>query len=205
MKQINLVAMLIVALATQPAVAQDSALKLTVLEGQDASNNIQTRAATPATVEVRDAQHRAVPGARVRFTVPSLGPGGKFADEARTFDTWSDEKGRATMPALIPNQVEGRFSITVLAQMAGSEGTAVVTQHNRAFARPAGAQMYAAPSAPAVKSGRGRMLLVIAGVGAAVAAASILGVKGNSGRSGAAASTTPSTVSVGGISIGGPQ
>ena len=74
-------ALLLSGFLAHSAVAQDAGiLKINVMEGNNAVNNIRRKAITPVRVEVRDEHNKVLPGTRVRFTMPSTGPGGSFAD-----------------------------------------------------------------------------------------------------------------------------
>ena len=196
--------LLICLLAAPPAWSQDPGmLRLVVRDGEGAVNNFRRKIVSPVEVEVRDERNRPVEGARVRFTLPALGPGGRFADGSRTAELTTDARGRAGIASFAPNEQEGRFSIVVDAVSKGREASAVVSQTNSRYVVPA-------PSSRAMEltsTGRrgSRTLAIVLGIGAAAAAGGVLAIRGGGGRAGSPASTAPVGISVGGISIGGPQ
>ena len=123
--------LLLITVAVETAAGQENtALKIIVLEGEGAFNNIRRRLARDLTVEVRDEENLPVRGARVEFELPEVGPGGVFPGGVRNFVATTDIHGRASSTGLRPNSTEGRFRIRVTASLAGKTGTAVVSQSN---------------------------------------------------------------------------
>src|SRR5207244_6975411 len=88
-------------------------LKITVVQGQNEKNNIKLKLAAIPIIEVRDEHDRLVPGVRISFVVPSLGPGGRFADGTSSMLVWTDSQGRAAASGLVPHNTEGKFMIRV--------------------------------------------------------------------------------------------
>jgi len=62
---------------TPPAATLES-LKILVLQGQNAVNNVTSGAATMPVVEVHDENDQVLEGADVTFELPATGPGGTF-------------------------------------------------------------------------------------------------------------------------------
>jgi hypothetical protein len=181
--------------------AQDSGtLKITVIQGQSEKNNIKLKLAVTPIVEVRDEHDRLVPGARISFVLPNFGPSGRFADGTASMLVWTDSQGRAAATGLVPNSTEGKFNIRVSATYAGKEGTATVLQENTAADGPQQAQ--AAIDAKK-KSNNKWIYIVVAGGGAAVAG--IFAAKGGSSAPSGPAPPTPTSVTVGTVSVGGPR
>jgi hypothetical protein len=198
------ISMLLVSLLAAPLFGQDAGtLRLVVRDGDGAVNNFRRKIVSPVEVEVRDERNRPVEGARVRFTLPALGPGGRFADGSRTAELTTDPRGRAGISSFVPNEQEGRFSVVIDAVSKGREASAVVSQTNSRYVVPS-------PSSRAMEltsTGRrgSRTLAIVLGIGAAAAAGGVLAIRGGGGRTPGAAATSPVGVSVGGISVGGPQ
>src|SRR6266545_2583757 len=94
-------------------------IKVVVLEGEGALNNIKQRSATQPRVKVVDDGDRPVAGAEVVFHLPAAGPGGVFNGWMRTATVRSDAQGEAAATGMTPNDEEGRFNIKVTA----SEGS----------------------------------------------------------------------------------
>jgi len=176
-------------------------LRVLVVSGDGAVNNFVRKRVSPVEVEVRDERSRPVPGARVRFTLPSIGPGGRFADGSRSAEVYSDERGRASIASFVPNEQEGRFSLLVDAISKGREASAVVSQTNTRYVVPApSARSYEVSS---TRSRGSRTLALVVGVGAAAALGGVLALKGGGARPTAAPG--PIGINIGGVSVGGPQ
>src|SRR5690349_15894995 len=60
------------------SVEKASDLRIIVLQGQGAMNNVQTRTGTAPVIEVRDRNDQPVDGANVVFELPRTGAGGSF-------------------------------------------------------------------------------------------------------------------------------
>jgi len=177
-------------------------LRVIVVSGEGAVNNIRRKLMTPVEVEVRDERDRPVEGARVRFSLPTLGPGGRFADGSRSTEALTDARGRAGFSSFVPNEQEGRFSMVVDAVSKGREGGASVSQMNSLYLTAApsrGAEML-----PARHRGT-RTLAIVLGVGLAAATGGMLAIRGGGAKPGATAATAPVGISLGGVSVGGPQ
>src|SRR4051812_37735115 len=102
--------------------AQISALKIIVLEGEDAVNLIDKKTAVKPTVEVRDRNDLPVSGAAVLFMIRSRGA--TFANGARQFSVMTDSLGRATVNELTP---VGRGSIEIEGRASYQGGPATTT------------------------------------------------------------------------------
>ena len=119
-----------------PLRAQQAGLKISVLTGEGASNNIDNRQATPPVVQVLDAQGEPVAGAEVRFTSPLSGPSVTFFGGDHATKLLTDQEGKAQAPALLPNTYEGPFLIEATASHEGQTATASIHQTNT-LAEPA--------------------------------------------------------------------
>lgn len=124
-------------LAIAPAAAQEAAvmtgrggLKIYVLQGEQAVNNVRTGAATAPVVEVRDANDFPVAGAEVTFRTPETGASATFEGGKHEYTNRTDAKGQASAPRMTPNGVEGVFSIQVAAKAGERTGIAVIRQRN---------------------------------------------------------------------------
>ena len=73
-----------------------------VVEGQNAINNISRNTAYEPVVEVQDASNRPIQGASVSFVLPSIGPGGLFADGSRTLMVQTDVSEELLREASVP-------------------------------------------------------------------------------------------------------
>src|SRR5712692_2000933 len=110
--------------------AQGRGLKILVIDGEGAINNIQTGAGREPVVEVRDENDKPVAGAKVTFSLPERGPGGTFFGASRNLSLTTNEQGRAAGNGFRPNLQEGRFQIQVTAAAGDQTATAVISQSN---------------------------------------------------------------------------
>ena len=110
--------------------AQVGALKLRIVEGDGAVNNIQQRVAREPVVQVTDEQDRPVEGALVVFTAPDRGAGGVFSDGGRVFTTRTGADGRAVAQGFQPNDVSGKFKLEVTASHDDFKVTRLIKMKN---------------------------------------------------------------------------
>ncbi len=179
-----------------PSAAQTGDLRILVREGEGAVHNIRRKAVSPIEVEVRDERNRPVSEAKVRFTFPEMGPGGRFVDGSRTLDSTTDNRGRAGFSSFLLNQYEGRFALAVRANASGREAAASITQTASRFLDPTVKQT----NPETRKKGTGHGLALVAGIGLAATIAAVIATRGNGGPS-----APPVSIGVGGVSVGGPR
>ncbi len=120
-------------LTVLPLAAQEPArggLRIYILQGDQAVNNTRTGAATPPVVEVRDANDFPVAGAEVVFRTPDTGPSAAFEGGRHEYINRTDAKGQASAGTMKPNNIEGVFSIQVVAKAGDRTATAVIRQRN---------------------------------------------------------------------------
>jgi len=115
------------------ALAQNTGIKIVVVEGEDSVNIIQQRTAVAPVVEVRDRNDLPVAGVAVLFAIN--GGGASFpAGQALTVTT--DAAGRATAAGLTPTG-NGAIQIDITATSQGQTATATIHQTNFATVREA--------------------------------------------------------------------
>jgi hypothetical protein len=193
-KSMRLVAVLLSCLMACESLATAqtrSGLRIMVVEGDGAINDIERGSSRDPVVEVRDEDDKPVAGARLTFSLPERGPGGSFFGAGNNLNVTTDAQGRATGAGFRPNVTVGRFLIHVTAVHGDRTATVNITQSNVRQSDGGGAIQ------PARKFGRSKLLAVIAGgaiIGAVVAARG-----GNETPSTQIPGTsiTPGTVSVG--------
>jgi hypothetical protein len=110
------------------------ALRIVVLQGEDAVNILKDNQTSPVIVEVLDSRDLPVSGATVRFTMPAAGAGGTFAGR-RWYNTFTNDAGRAQAGAL-KLRGEGAFRIDVTATY--TDQTAGVSLNQTTFATTKG-------------------------------------------------------------------
>jgi hypothetical protein len=169
-------------------------LKIIVVQGEGALNNIHTRSAAPLIVEVRDANDKPLSKAEVVFQLPPAGPGGMFYGWLLSQTTRTNADGRAETAGFTPNEEAGRFNIKVTAISGTETGSVIIAQSNTANG---------SGSERGVKSRRSGLWKALLVVGAAGLAGGI--VAATRGSSTPATPPTPVTISAGPITIGGPR
>jgi hypothetical protein len=105
-------------------------LKIVVVEGEGAINNIQRGSGRDPVVEVRDENDAPVPGARLTFSLPERGPGGTFFGAGNSLSVITNQQGRGVGTGFRPNLTTGRFQIHVTAVQGDRTGALNITQSN---------------------------------------------------------------------------
>lgn len=105
-------------------------LRILVLQGEGAVNNIRTKRGTPPVVEVQDENGNPVSDAAVTFRVPPSGASAFFEGRQSEVRVRTDSRGQAAPGSYAPNEAEGRFLISVSAVTGSMTGEAVITQSN---------------------------------------------------------------------------
>jgi hypothetical protein len=112
-------------LASQVVLAEE--IRLVILEGDGALNNIKSERAKEPVVRVETTSGRAIEGAAVHFTAPATGPGVVFEGGATAM---TDSRGVAVGRGLRPNRMAGQFEIRITASHSGERATASLVQTN---------------------------------------------------------------------------
>ena len=169
-----------------------TSLKVVVLEGEGAINNVKDLRAKEPVVQVTDENDAPVKDATVTFMLPDSGPSGTFGASGATLTMQTDEKGQATGRGLRPNTTIGQFEIRVIASQGTLTARAAITQTN------------AAPAA--AKGGSSKALLILIIVAGAVGGGAAAALGGKKSSSPASAPTeAPTTVTPGTPVIVGPH
>jgi hypothetical protein len=147
---------------------QPVGLRITIIDGEGALNNVKGRVAREPIVQVQDEHHNLVPGAVVTFTLPQQGAGAAFANGAHTLTVTTDTFGRAAAYGMQPNKLTGSFRIHVTASHNGQIAHAVISQTNIAGA--AAANVAGAVTAAKVGGLSVKAIVAIIAVGAGAAA-----------------------------------
>lgn len=114
-----------IAPTAQPA-AQNAALRIVVIEGEDAVNVIQQKTAVAPVIEIRDRNNLPVSGVAVTFTVG--GQGASFGGLS-TLTVTTNAAGQAAAVGLTPTAA-GAIQINATALVQGQALTATITQTN---------------------------------------------------------------------------
>jgi len=170
---------------------QPQSIRILVLAGQDAINNVETRSATQPVVEVQDDAGAPVAGAEVVFSTPPAGPSSTFYGATRTTTVKTDEKGRAAVSGMTPNTDLGLYEIQVTATHGSLQAEAVITQTN------------AEATSLSKKKKKALGWRLIAAIGAGAAIGVIAGVRHDNGTAGTPAN--PTAITLGSVSVGTPR
>jgi hypothetical protein len=180
-------------LAQQPAGTSNEGLKLVVVQGEDARNNIRMRTGGEVAVKVLDETEKPVAGAEVVFQVPGSGPSGRFYDWLQTQTVKTNAEGVARARGLTPNEQTGQWHMRVLAQHGVKSGQVMVAQNN------------VIGEGATANGGKSRKKLWIAVGVVAVAAIVAAVVAGGGDDAATTADRRPVIVATGTISVGGPR
>jgi hypothetical protein len=167
-------------------------LNLVIVEGEGAINNVRQRVAREPIVQVEDENRRPVAGAAVTFLLPNQGAGASFANGAQSLTITTDAQGRAVARGLRPNNVNGRYEIRVNASHQGRTASATISQTNSVTAAAAAGGLSA------------KLITILAVAGAAAAGATVATTRGGNGSAGGNGAS-PTVITPGTPSIGGPQ
>lgn len=175
------------------AVGQDrpKSLNIVVIGGEGSINNVKTATAREPIVEVRDENNRPVAGAVVFFKLPDYGASGTFPNGSTSTTITTNQQGQAAA-RFRPNQSEGELVVQVTASFQGLTASTVIHMRNAA-----GAATKVAKSS----IGTGKILAIVAAVGAAAAVGIVVGTRGN-GSSPASVPASPTTISAGNGTVG---
>jgi hypothetical protein len=165
-------------------------LRIVVVEGQGAINNIRDHTARQPVVRVEDASERPIAGATVNFTLPDLGASAFFSDGRTALSTVTDASGLAAVRGMRPNNVAGQFPIRVTASYQGQTASATILQTN------------VAPPA-AARSGS-KKKYIIAALVAAAAGGALAATRGGKSASATPTPTPGGTVITPGSPVIGP-
>ena len=105
-------------------------LKVIVIQGEAARNNVALGTTQQLVVQVRDEGDKPVPDASVTFYTPERGPGGSFFGAYNKLTVAANEQGNAAATNFQPNLFEGSFQIRVIATLGNRTGEAVINQTN---------------------------------------------------------------------------
>ena len=184
-------------LVSGPLAAQRVGLKILVIDGEGAINNVQLGSGREPVVEVRDEADKPVAGAKVTFSLPERGPGGTFFGASRNLSITTNEQGRAVCTGFRPNITEGRFQIQVTAAQGDKTATAVITQSN---VLPTGGVNKVVKTPKKFGAGKIVLLLMAAGIGAGI------GATRGGGETTTTTTTTPATtITPGTVTVGTPR
>ena len=179
-------------LAQAQETSRPPSIKVQIVAGQGANNNVKTRKAVEPVALVTDERGQPVSGVMVVFTLPETGPGGVFSDGSKRAIVYTNLEGRATARGLTPNTAPGKFQIIVNASFHGFTASTTADQTN---------------VLPETGKGSSKLIAILAIAGGAA----IAGVVAGGGGGGSSQSLAPSpgrtatTITPGTPVFGAPQ
>ena len=170
-----------------------ASIAIAVIDGEGAIHHVGERAARVPVVRVSDEAGRPVRDAAVVFTLPTDGPSGEFSGGHKTLTVTTDAQGTAKCEGLKTNRIPGKLQIHVTASYRGRLANALLTQFNM-------------ETPGARKGGSGKLIVILAIVGAG-AAGGVLAATRKSGSNSAAAISpgTAIVISPGASTVGAPH
>ena len=168
-------------------------IKIVVIDGEGAVNNVGQRSTRDAVVRVEDDTQKPVAGAAVVFTLPTDGPSGEFANGEKTLIVTTDARGIASASNLKLNLVPGKVPIHVSTSYRGRTARTNITQFNM--------------SVPGKRAGGSNKMLIILAIAGAAAAGGVAAAYsgGSSSGSPSGPTVTPISITPGTGTIGGAR
>jgi hypothetical protein len=158
-----------------------TALNIVVVAGEGEVNNVGSPAHEPV-VRIEDQNRQPVKGAAVVFTLPTEGATGEFHNGAKTLTVVTGAEGTAKGTGLKVFRLNGKLPIHVTASYRGLTARALITE--TVEGAPAGVTKVH-------KGGSGKMIAILAIIGAGAAGGGIYAATANKKTS----SSTPSAAS----------
>ena len=141
----------VVLLIPSASTAQNGALHITIVSGEDTTHAAGARVAKPITIEVTDAAGQPVEGARTSFQLPEEGPGGVLSSGLRTDLAVTDSHGRATLRGFQLNKTPGPFNVRVTVAKEQARAGIIVRQRiGEVIAATGNADRKAQPAAASI-------------------------------------------------------
>jgi hypothetical protein len=192
---------LLVANFTHPVWAQaPSSLRIVIVEGDGAINNVRQRVNREPVVQVEDENRKPIAGAVVVFFLPDQGPSGSFVNGSKTLTVTTDNQGQAAARGIKFNNQTGQLQIRVTASFQGLTASAIITQTNVAGGGGGGGAAGGGLSTTA------KVLIVVAILGGAGAAGAVVATRsGGSGGSGTPSGPTGIVLTPGTPTVGGSR
>jgi hypothetical protein len=191
--------------AQQEEGPRPSKLRLEIVEGDGAINNIKDRVAREPVVKVEDENRKPVAGAVVVFTLPERGASGAFTDGSRILTVLTDQNGQAAARGFQPNSVAGKMNIRVNASFRGVTASRTIVQTNSLVGAAAGGAA-AGGAAAGAAMGTAKIIAIVAAVGGAAAAGvAVAATKGGGGSTPTPAGPPASVITPGTPTVGPPR
>jgi hypothetical protein len=170
-----------------------TSLRIVIVEGEGAINNVKQRVNREPIVLVEDENHKSIAGASVTFFLPNQGPGGTFANGTNSLTTSTNAQGHAVARGIRFNNQAGTMEIRVAASIGGQTASAIITQTNVLGS--------AASGGSGGGMSRATKILILVAIAGGVAG----GVIAATHRGGSTTATPTTTITPGTVTVGAPQ
>ena len=170
-----------------------TSLRIVIVEGEGAINNVKQRVNREPIVLVEDESHKPVAGVSVTFFLPNQGPGGTFANGTTSLTTATNAQGQAVARGIRFNNQAGAMEIRVAASIAGQTASAIITQTNVLGS--------AASGGSGGGMSRATKILILVAIAGGVAG----GVIAATHRGSSTTATPTMTITPGTVTVGAPQ
>ena len=149
-------------------------LNIVVVQGEGTINSVRQRAGKEPVIQVEDENHKPIAGAAVVFTLPTEGATGSFGNGGKTLTIMTDPQGRATAQGLKVNEYPGKLVVHISVSYRGLSARTNITQFDEG-----------PPVTKKASSGghTGRIVAILAIVGAAAGAGAYLALRKNGSSS----------------------
>jgi hypothetical protein len=189
-----LITLLLLNFCSLPVWGQTPAsLRIVIVEGEGAINNIKQRINREPIVQVEDENHKPIAGASVTFFLPNQGPGGTFANGTNSLTATTNTQGQAVARGIRFNNQAGTMEIRVAASLGGQTASAIITQTNVLGS--------AASGGSGGGMSRATKILILVAIAGGVAG----GVVAATHRGGSTTATPTTTITPGTVTVGAPQ
>jgi len=179
---------LLLANFTNPVWAQaPSALRIVIIEGDGAINNVRQRVNREPVVQVEDENRKPIAGAVVVFFLPDQGPSGTFVNGSKTLTVTTDNQGQAAARGIKFNNQTGQLQIRVTASFQGLTASAIITQTNAAGGGGGGA------GGGGLSTGA-KILIAVAILGGAAGAGVFVATRSSGTSGGTSGGSTPPAI-----------
>jgi hypothetical protein len=177
--------------AMPAALAQNAPaqIKIVVVEGEGAINNVGQRSTRNPVIRVQDENDKPIAGAVVVFSLPTEGASGFFSNGDKTLIVTTDARGEGAASGLRVNEIPGRLQVHVNASYRGQTARVNITQFSMAV-----------PGKRAGAGGGGgsrTALVVLALVGTAAAGGAAFALRNKNGAGPLAPPTAPGPTPIG--------
>lgn len=112
--------------------APPKGLRIMILSGEGALNNIEARTAREPIVQVQDENHKPVAGAAVLFTIHGgkNGAGGSFKNNSTSYSTITNAEGIAEGVGFTANHIVGAWYVTITATYGSLTASTQINENN---------------------------------------------------------------------------